>query len=90
MVVSQDQESDEELYQAIRRKADPKSLLSCASKEDSHCTDGNELSDLPLDSLRGVEPSFREMKSHFKKARRSQNSADLSNLMYFDLKWSQM
>ena len=91
MVVCQDQDQDgaDELYQAIRKREDPKRPLSCASNVDSNENE-NEFANLPMDTLRGVEPSFREMKSHFKKARRSQNSADLSNLMYFDLKWSQM
>ena len=82
----------EENFQAVRRKLNNNKVYSCVSEEEPEANGvyKNSLSDLPEDSLRAKEPSFQELKNHFKRSRRSKNLADLSNLFKFDAEWSQM
>ena len=89
MMVSQE---GEEHFQAVRRKLSHNKVSSCVSEEQPEANGvyKESLCDLPQDSLRAREPSYQELKIHFKRSRRSKNLADLSNLFKFDAKWSQM
>ena len=91
LVISQD--NDEMLYQAKNKTNHPKTLLSCVQEQVPDETNSfleNGFSNLPEDSLRCAEPSFEELKTHFRQSKRSKNNAYLSNLYRFDAQWSQM